>query len=213
MVEPQRWTLSIKIEKQYDYTTTDTTVPFVDSVAAPSTSIEPNYPKEKEMTSPDVIKSLVKKFKGTVKDDITKAYNFFRLPYPGASNETGFRAEFSSRKAMEDFLAAASVYPDVQSLITDTYHSDLQNFQVHLESKLMNAARQKAMRLAQLSGRKAGMVILVSEATQSENNIIQDLIDTVMKYDGFEGRKMAFMNFYPDKIKLEKSLKVRFAIL
>ena len=212
MVEPQRWILSIKIEKQYDYTNTDTTVPYVDNVAAPSTSTEPNYPKEKEMTSPDVIKSLVKKFKGTVKDDITKAYNFFRLPYPGASNEKSFRAEFSSRKDMEDFLLAASVYPDVQSLITDTYHSDLQRFHGQLESKLMNAAKQKAMRLAQLSGRKAGMVILISEATQSENNIIQDLIDTVMKYDGFEGRKMAFMNFYPDKIKLEKMLKVRFAI-
>ena len=213
MVEPQRWTLLIKIEKQYDYTTSDTTTTvYIDSVAAPSTSVLPNYPKEKEMTSPDVIKSLVKKYKGTVINDVNKPYNFYKLPYSGSENEQSFSVEFTSRKSMEDFLKAILIYNDVESLITDTYHSDLERYYGQLESKLMNAAKQKAMRLAQLSGRKAGMVILVSEATQSENNTIQDIINMVIKYDGAFGKRMALMNFFPDKIKLEKMLKVRFAI-
>jgi hypothetical protein len=211
IVEPQRWILLIKIEKQYDYVTSDT-ISVIDSVAAPSTSIEPTYPKEEEMTSSEVIKNLVKKFKGTVLDDSTNPYNYYSSIYSRSVNETSLRAEFSNRKAMDEFLVAASAFPDVHSLITDTYHSDLQRFHGQLESKLMNAAKQKAMRLAQLSGRKAGMVILISEATQSENNTIQELINTLIKYDGFESKRMAFMNFYPDKIKLEKMLKVRFAL-
>lgn len=211
MVEPQRWTLFINIEKQYDYAMTDTTVAYIDSVAPPSTHVQ-NFPKPKEGTSPDIIKTLAKKFKGTVIEDVNTLYNFNQSRFINAEGETNLQLEFTSRKNMEEFLKAAALYSDVKSMITGTHHSDLIRFQSQLEAKLMQAAKQKAARLAQLGGRKAGMVILVSEATQSENNTLQDLVEMVIKFDGSFGKRMAMLNFFPDQIKLEKMLKVRFAI-
>lgn len=210
MVEPQRWILFINIEKQYDYAIPDT-VAIADTIPGWRSTIGKN-PKLKEGISADELKALVKKLNGRVLDDVSSLqYRIGRKSYE-SDNTNYFSAEFSNRKSMEDFSRAAMKNSDVNITVTGTFHSEVDRFKGLLDAKLINIARQRATHLAELSGRKAGNIILVSEATASESNTVQDLIETIIKYDGAESRRMAMMNLFPDKIKLEKALKVRFAL-
>lgn len=211
LVEPQEWILHLSIEKKYDYTN------MVDSVAnvpdtVPLTSLR-SGPVELEGTSVAQLSALVKKFSGRVlTDDATVSYN---LSVNHNSYETGDKKEvtasFSSRKSMEGFLKEAAKLGDVESQITGTLNPKIQDFQIALEKKLITAAKQKAARLADLGGGKLGSVILISEVADTEGGWLKNFIDTIIKMDF--NRKSFAMYMNPDKIKLEKSLKVRFALL
>jgi hypothetical protein len=78
----------------------------------------------------------------------------------------------------------------------------------------MENARQKASKLAQLSGRTLGSVILISELTEAEKNLYQGLYERMMESDRtswLPGWHAGSPDYPTDKIKLEKSLRVRFA--
>jgi hypothetical protein len=210
MVEPQRWILFVNIEKEYDYTARTDTAAMTDTVAARSIFGGLHTPKLKEGTPPDELKALARKLNGKVLDDISPLQ--YSRRGRESDNSNYFSAEFSSRKSMEEFSKAAIKHSDVNITISGTFNSELERFKGLLDAKLINSAKQKATRLAELSGRKTGSIILVSEATASESNTLQDLIETIIKYDGAESRRLAMMNLFPDKIKIEKALKVRVAL-
>lgn len=214
LVEPQEWVLHLSIEKKYDYSTMiDSVAVAIDTVVSAPPSTGRSGPLELEGTSIAQLSALVKKFSGKVlTEDATVSYN---LSVNRNSYETGDKKEvtasFGSRRSLEGFLKEAEKLGDVESQITGTLNPKIQDFQIALEKKLMTAAKQKAARLADLGGGKLGSVILISEVADTEGGWLKNFIDTIIKMDF--NRKSFAMYMNPDKIKLEKSLKVRFALL
>jgi hypothetical protein len=85
----------------------------------------------------------------------------------------------------------------------------MEDLNSRLDAKLVKAARIKAGRLAQLSGRKLGNILLLTEATEPVTNPLQFLLEMI-RLDGSEGKRNT-MNLFQDKVRLEKTVKVRFA--
>ena len=156
---------------------------------------------------------LVKKFGGKILHDSTAvSYTLVAShSYRGNESKNYISASFNSRKSLENFLREAKKLGDVESQVINTQHPKIQDFHLVLEKKIMNAAKGKAARLAELSGGKLGGVLLISEVTEGEGGWLKNFLETMVKLD-FD-RKSYSMYMNSDKIKLEKSLKVRFAIL
>jgi hypothetical protein len=213
LVEPQEWILFLNIEKNYDYAVADTIYSSTIDTVPYTPPSPPPMPVEKPGTSLEQLSTLVKKFGGKILRDSTSV-NYTLVASHGYSDNSAknyLSVSFNSRKALENFLREAKKLGDVESQVTGTLNPKLQDFQIALEKKLVAAARARAARLADLAGGKLGNVILVSEVTETEGGSLKNFLETMMKLD-FD-RKSYALQMNPDKIKLEKSLKVRFAIL
>ena len=211
LVEPQEWFVHLNIEKNYDYSMmVDTVVTYMDTVPSPP---PPPAPKPVELpgTTLAQLTMLVKKYGGRVLNDtLSISYSVVPDKYESDKN-TYLNASFGNRKSLESFLRAAAQLGDVESEITGATNPKIQDFHFALEKKLMTAAKQKAFRLAELGGGKIGGVLVISEVVESESGWLKNFIETMVKMD-FDRKSYArYLN--SDKIKLEKSLKVRFAIL
>ena len=112
---------------------------------------------------------------------------------------------------MEAFFKAASSLNDVEGHITSSVHPGIRSFEGVLEAKLISKAKEKASRLAQLSGKKLGPVIFISELTESEMGSLKSFLENLLKMDGM-GRKSAFFEPFPDKVNLNRSLRIRFSL-
>jgi hypothetical protein len=122
------------------------------------------------------------------------------------------QVRFKNRKSLEDFFSEISKLNDVIGQIMSANTKDLESFQSKLDAKLMNRSKQEAARLAQLSGRGLGNVVSVSEVTESESGSFKQFLEMIFKYESKSEMGEALFNSSPDKIKLERSLKVRYEL-
>lgn len=217
LVEPQEWIMHLNIESKYE------PVEMIDSIiidsgydsavyTQPGRYLGPRVMKN-EGTSPEQLSALVKKFGGRILSDANGVnYNLVvNHGYSGNQSKGYVNASFTNRKSLENFLEEAKKLGDVESQVIGTQHPKIQDFQAGLEKKIMTAAKAKAARLADLGGRKMGGVILISEVTETEGGSLKSFLEAMIKLE-FD-RKYYALYMDADKIRLEKSLKVRFAIL
>jgi hypothetical protein len=152
---------------------------------------------------------MVKKFNGKLIDDTTYPFYVTSIYRMNQNTERNYlTSEFSSRNSMEGFLRSVASMRDVSANVISTYTSQMDDLKNRLDDKLVKAARIQAAKLAQLSGRKLGNILVLTEATAGDSNPLQTIFDLI-KLDAMNV-KLA-QDYFPDKVKLEKSLKVRFA--
>lgn len=212
LAEPQKWTVFVQIQESYDYTTiTGVTGDSVSINSIPQPEKNGINTDQKKQTSINDLKSLVKKFNGRLIEESTYVNYSSPLYRAGSNTERNYlNAEFSTRSSLEGFMKAIAALHEVSANIVSTYSSQMEDIRNRLDDKLIKAARTQAAKLAQLGGRKLGNILLITEATAAESNPFQVLFDLI-KFDSMDRMRNAFNNSYSDKIKLEKTLKVRFA--
>lgn len=198
LAEPQRWVVYLNIQRNYSETVYVDTMP---------TMQQPKI-EEKKGSSVDDLKALVKKYNGEVMTTIANK--------PGSryysENEGSLTATFSSRQSLESVLKAVETIEDVSAQIISSELSDVSAPQNLLYTKLMKAAKLKATSLAQLSGKNLGAVLSVSEVTETESSSLKQFFQTIVQFESKSDLARMWWNSNPDKFKLEKSLKVRFAL-
>lgn len=203
MVEPQEWTLIISIQPSYDYA--------VDSMVAidtmPILQSPIKEPAIEKGTTIQQLKDLAKKHGASLPGESGTSYAVIgRNPY---QSET-LVVNFKSRKKMDAFFKDLVSYKDVSGRILKSTHAQLQPFQQALEMKLITAAKQKAERLAAMNNKKLGDILVVSEVTETESGSLRSFFEELIRSS--EGnRTQEWMS--QDKIRIEKSLKLRFALL
>lgn len=222
LVEPQVWYYSVSANKEYSYTTVDTTVITIDTEPLPppppgKTTKKPAKPAPKKPNPLDKVRTLaLSNGAEVIKDTDMMLYDI----YPRHSDYADYAAEddnlnlkFTSRAGLDAFIKSLNSIEKVRGKITATYHPQLASFTDVLNAKLLQQAKEKGAKLAQLSGRKAGAVMVISEVTEGEGAALLNFFEkmTQMDRDGHSGRR-ALMNMRPDKIKIEKSLRIRFAL-
>ncbi len=204
MVEPQEWSIMLSIQPSYDYA--------VDSVAIIDTMPISQSPiKEPSIkvgtTTIQQLQDLAKKHGAMLPGESGTSYSVIsRNPYQSEILVVNFR----NRKKMDAFFKDLSTYKDVTGKIIKSNHSQLQPFQQALEIKLITAAKQKASRLATLNNKKLGDILVISEVAESEMGSFRTFLEELVK-SSEGGRGVEWMP--QDKIRIEKSLKLRFALL
>jgi hypothetical protein len=201
LADPQEWTVYLNIEKQYPQMMIDT---------VPMTQVTTDPRKEPEGTSVDDVRALIKKYDG---EEIAAPLIQVTVPkYYQNDSDAGLIARFSSRKSMEDFLKAIKQLNDVQAQVVSGNAKDLEGLRASLDAKLISRARLEANRLAQLNGRELGNVLSISDTTESEASSFKQFLEMIFQMESRSEMSRTLLNTFPDKIKLEKSLKVRYAL-
>lgn len=164
----------------------------------------------------DSIRAIAVGFGGEITGDRKAPLNFTMTPksYYGTSEPEYLSIRFTSRQAMEAFVRAINKRGDVEGRITTALNPDMPPYTDKLTARMIEMAKEKAAKLAQLAGRKAGSIILISEVADPGKNTYQGLFEKMMESDraswlpGWVGQSAEYVT---DKIKLEKTLRVRFA--
>jgi hypothetical protein len=203
MVEPQEWTLILSIQPSYEYAV-DTMVA-LDTMPVLQSPVK--EPVIEEGTTIQQLKDLAKKHGASFPAESGAAYSVTgRNPYQSEN----LIVNFKSRKKMDAFFKELVSYKDVNGKIFKSTHTQLQPFQQALEMKLIAAAKLKAARLAALNNKKLGDILVISEVTESEAGSLRSFFEELIRSS--EGnRTQEWMS--QDKIRIEKSLKLRFALL
>ena len=215
LIEPQEWIIVATIQKQYDYTLYDTTV--TTTVMAPSKSNtkpstkKPEQPKEMSL---DDLKEIMLRFNGeAVPVDSSALANMMGTGRYYNSEQARFLTiKFRSKQDMSNFIKAAMETKEVETTLVDLKHHQLNQFYDALDIKLMQEAKKKADRLAQIGGKKAGNILSISEHVDQGTGELLRFFESIMKLDALPNRmERYFMN--SNQIKVEKSLRVRFVLL
>jgi hypothetical protein len=216
MVEPKQWNYFLILQSS-------------DEVASSETEANKPQPKGKDVvkTAPsnlllrqqtlDSIRMIAGTFGGEIIGD-PSSLNFTMLPksYLGNQDPQYLNIKFSTRLGIEGFVKAINKRGDIEGRITATTHPDLPPFTDRLNARLVSMAKQKAEKLAQLAGRKSGNVILISEVAEPTTNLYQGLFEKMIESDRsswLPGWVAQSVDNATDKIKLEKTLRIRFALL
>jgi len=217
MIEPQEWTIVANIEKKYDFTTADTTTSVTTTVIAPSkpdrkgATKKPDPPKEMSL---DDLRKIVLRYNGQVVPvDSTMLYGMMGSGRYSYENHTKFlTVKFRNKEDMRNFMKAAFETKEIETSLVGTQHFGLETFYEALDAKLLESAKAKAQRLAQISGKKAGNIISVSEHVDQGTTELMRFFESILKLEALPGRlERYFMN--SQQIKIEKSLRIRFALL
>ena len=164
----------------------------------------------------DSLRALAQQQGGEITGDPENPLNFTLTPtsFYGDEAPQYLSMRFTNRQSIENFIRAIRHRGDLEGRITATAHPDMPPYTDRLNARLMQNARQKAAKLAQLAGRKLGSIILISEVVEPEKNLYQGFIEHMMDADRSEwlpGWHAGSPDYPTDKIKLEKKLRVRFA--
>lgn len=207
LLEPEEWIVFVNIQKQYDYTTTTTTIDTVfDPARTPPTRVAP------EVMSLDELKKLVLKFKG---QPIFTDTSYTKSLMNRRNYETKpqvLNVRFTSRINMENYLEAASAYNELENHIINAKHSKLEMYYENMEKKLIQRATKNATRLALLSGKKIGNVLVISEVTESGTQNLVDFLQTMLGVEAMSNKLERYFTS-TDKIIVQKALRIRFALL
>jgi Protein of unknown function (DUF541) len=164
----------------------------------------------------DSLRTLAQQHGGEITGDSENPLNFTLTPtrYYGDEAPQYLSVRFTNRQGIENFIRAIRHRGDLEGRITATTHPDMPPYTDRLNVRIMQNARQKAAKLAQLGGRTLGPIILISEVVEPEKNFNQGLFEKMMEADRTEwlpGWHAGSPDYPTDKIKLEKTLRVRFA--
>jgi hypothetical protein len=212
IVEPQEWNYFLFLQKQLEATSNP---PVADGQRAgtPKSLLQKRAAIKSTI---DSLRSLAQQHGGEITGDPENPLNFTLTPtsYYGDEAPQFLSVRFTRRQGIENFIRAIRHRGDLEGRITATAHPDMPPYTDRLNARIMENARQKAAKLAQLSGRTLGSVILISEMTEAEKNLYQGLYERMMEADRtswLPGWHAGSPDYPTDKIKLEKSLRVRFA--
>lgn len=230
MVEPIEWHYYIKVEESYDDMDVTTAIDTA-AYAAPAlkTKVKP-LPQPKEPPKPKVltreekleqVKALALAHGGellpytSLMNYIADADKYMLNNYSRYSMDDAYalNLRFNSRDSLQSFLLAIGNRADVEGGVLKINHPDIASFYEKLDIKLVEAAKQKASRLAQLAGRKLGPITQVVEASGATKNPYEELFQKLTLLLGSKSDPLKLgSEVYPsDKIKIEKTLKFRFA--
>lgn len=228
LVEPKEWYYYIKVEESYD----DMDVTTIDSAYMPpapktkgiKTPVPKDPPKPKVLTRDEKleqVKTLALSCGGelltyTSLINYLAGFDKYLLPnYSRYSIEDSYalNLRFNSRDSLQRFLMAISDRTDVEGGVLRIHHPEIATYYEKLDVKLVEAGRQKAGRLAQLAGRKLGPVTQIAETSDAVKNPYEELFEKLTSLLGNKSYPAKFdANLYPsDKIRIEKTLKFRFA--
>lgn len=212
LAEPKEWILLVTVDQDHSYVTADT-VAVSDTIYSTTTTDVTSIEMVDRSTSLDTLKILARRFQGTVIENVLTTSRSGRShPYSRMYESKWIQVRFTSRKSIQDFLKALSSYSDVHAEVIRTGGLSTLLLEQTLDARLMDMARQKASSLARLSGKKLGEVLFVTEATEAQSNSFQQFMEMMVQFGGM-GEARTLMNQDKDKVKIEKSLKVRFALL
>ena len=212
IVEPQEWNYFVFLQRRLEATAN---APIVGGQRAK----EPKVLQQKRAATRatiDSLRALAQQHGGEITGDPENPLNFTLTPtgYYGDEAPQYLSVRFTNRQGIENFIRAIRYRGDLEGRITATSHPDMPPYTDRLIARLMQNARQKAAKLAQLAGRTLGPVILISELVESEKNLYQGLYEKMMDADRtswLPGWHTGSPDYPTDKIKLDKSLRVRFA--
>lgn len=219
MVEPQQWYYFVTYEKPYETDTTvmqDLLLPPVKTAAKKTT---PQQPAEDPLAA---LRKLALANGGELLQDSTfisyTTFPSYSTTYDAAEEPSYLNLKFTSRAGLQGFVKAIGKQPNVRGQLTGSLHPQLASFNDALDAKIMEKAKVKAEKMAQLSGRRLGKILLVSEATDSDAHVLRDFLNQILQMEKTYGRsgsdwKTGLDNLLsPDKIKLEHTLRLRFAL-
>jgi len=230
LVEPKEWYYYIKVEESYedmDVTTTIDTAAYLPPPPKTGTTRTPvpkDPPKPKVLTRDEkltALKALALSHGGelltyTSLINYVAGFDKYLLSnYSRFSIDDAYalNLRFSSREALQGFLTAIGDRADVEGGVLRIHHPELHTFYEKLDVKLVEAGRQKAGRLAQLAGRKLGAITQISEASDAAKNPYEELFEKLTTLLGNKSfpAKLGTDVFPSDKIRIEKTLRFRFA--
>lgn len=212
IVEPQEWTYFVYLQKHIEATANP-------PVEGGQQASDPKALQQKRAATKatiDSLRVLAQQNGGEITGDPEDPLNFTLTPtrYYGDEAPHYLSVRFTKRQGIENFIRAVRHRGDLEGRIVATAHPDMPPYTDRLNARIMQKARQKATQLAQLAGRALGPVILVSEVVEPEKNLYQGLFEKMMDADRtswLPGYHAGSPDYPTDKIKLDKTLRVRFA--
>jgi hypothetical protein len=130
--------------------------------------------------------------------------------------KAGVDFSFKSRESMSKFTTALAALKNVNGYVVSAVGPEPQTYLQTIYRKLYAAAEAKASLLAAMTGKKAGAAIQVSEETDRNKSSLENLMESLFAAEransngGFNG--LTTIGFRHDKIKVEKTLTVRFIL-
>lgn len=214
VVEPQEWNYFVFLQRHLGATAN----PPVVSGQRASDAKDLRQKRAVTKSTIDSLRALAQQHGGEITGDPENPLNFTLTPtgYYGDEAPQFLSVRFTNRQGIENFIRAIRHRGDLEGRITATAHPDMPPYTDRLNARIMQNARQKAAKLAQLAGRTLGPVIMISELTESEKNLYQGLYEKMMEADRtswLPGWHAGSPDYPTDKIKLDKTLRVRFAFL
>jgi hypothetical protein len=215
MVEPREWNYFLLLQGGDEPATSEAEANKPQS--KDKGVVKTNPPTRLRQQTLDSIRMIATTFGGEIIGD-PNSLNFTMLPksYMGNTDPQYLNIKFTTRLGIEGFVKAINKRGDIEGRITATTHPDLPPFSDRLNARIITMAKQKAEKLAQLAGRKAGPVILISEVAEPSKNLYQGLFEKMIEADRsswLPGWVAQSVDSATDKIKLEKTLRIRFALL
>jgi hypothetical protein len=227
MVEPKEWYYYIKVNESYDDMDVTVTVDSAPVPSAPKAKVTPP-PQTPAKPKPlgrdeklEQVKALARAHGGELMVytsllnyiagfDKYLLDNYSRFTI---GDEYALNIRFTSRDSLESFLTTVARRTDVEGGVLKISHPEIATFYEKLDVKLMEAGRQKVGRLAQMAGRKLGPVTQITEASDAAQSPYEQLFEKLVTLMGGKSYPAKFgADIFPsDKIKLEKTLKFRFA--
>ena len=126
---------------------------------------------------------------------------------------TGISVElvFNKKTSLELFIKVLKEYKNISGYISLVSCSSSGVFQTKLINKILEDGRKEAESLASLSKKRLGEVIFISESI--EKNPFEDFLNSIKNEGSSAAGWHAVNGNTIDKVKLEKVLKIRFALL
>lgn len=233
LVEPSEWYYYIKVEESYEDMDVTATIDSTDYMLAPPSQTKAvKTPAPKEPPKPKVptrdekleqVRALALKHGGelltytSLINYVAGMDKYLMSNYSRFSIDDAYalNLRFNSRDSLQGFLNALGDRTDVEGGVLRIHHPELTSFYAQLDEKLVEAGRQKAARLAQLAGRKLGAITQISEASDAAKNPYEELFEKLTTLLGNKSypAKLGTDAFPADKIRIEKTLKFRFAFV
>lgn len=208
IVEPTEWNYFLFLQKRPEK-----------EANAPAATGAKNNPKRGMLSKAtiDSLRAVATTNGGEITGDPENPLNYTLTPLTYFGDETPqyLSVRFTNRPAMEKFIRAVNRRGDLEGRITASTRPDLPVYNDQLYGRIMATARGKAAKLAEMAKRNLGAVLVISEVAEPDKNMYQGLFDKMMDADRsswLPGWHTGSGEYPTDKIKLEKTLRVRYAL-
>ncbi len=223
LVEPASWVYNVNIEKSDDMVKMISEKMFdapkqkpvkkTVTTETPTTNDDPREAKIKEVTGRmGQIKKLAADNGGS--DVNWQGEYSVKTTEPNLYEDHNISFRFFSKLALKNFVTALAGIKDIKGALVWVYGPEIAAYQPQLYNKLISSAKTKAAGIAAMAGKKAGDVISISEDTDKTKNFFESYLELVMGSMKSFGTGLfdSFMNMDLERVKIEKTIKVRFVL-